>query len=259
MRFIQTVLALVTFLFIAVDASSTRWAVAETCQADRVYKNSKNCCCAPRETVIRTEIMTLTLAGRVASRRVNRQNDTVLPRQVHVAHICPICPKSGTIKIWTNLPRNAQPCCLGPMTRTLTSWRTTRIPPKPTPVIVLDTKQTVPALDVSGVGIGNVQAGDVVTISATGTWCMGGSGHTAECGSAAGIRYTNPDEPANVLPTAKIGRLIARIGSGPWFDIGATRTFTANRSGMLMLLFNDIPGRYGDNSQSVTAHVRTTR
>jgi hypothetical protein len=40
MRFIQTVLALITLLF-AVDAASTRWAVAETCQTGRFTKIPK--------------------------------------------------------------------------------------------------------------------------------------------------------------------------------------------------------------------------
>jgi PA-IL-like protein len=132
-------------------------------------------------------------------------------------------------------------------------------PPTQAPAVGVPSQVSVPALDATGVAVGQVQNGDLLTVSVSGTWCMGGSGATAECGTAAGIRSTHPNEPAALLPSAMIGTLIGRVGSGPWFAIGASGTFTADRSGTLVLMFNDIPGGYGDNSRSVAATISVTR
>lgn len=75
---------------------------------------------------------------------------------------------------------------------------------------------TVPAIAQSGVAGPTIRVGQLVQISATGTWCMGGTQPTAECGGPAGIRWANFDEPDVVDPSAKLGALIGRVGSGPW-------------------------------------------
>jgi hypothetical protein len=84
---------------------------------------------------------------------------------------------------------------------------------------------------------------------------MGGSGAGAECGSADGIRAANAAETGLVLPSAKIGTLIARIGGGGWFAVGTSSTFTAGSSGLLELMFNDRTCCYVDNSGSIEVTV----
>ena len=68
-----------------------------------------------------------------------------------------------------------------------------------------------------GIAAVPIAVGDQVSVTATGTWCMGGSGPTAECGGPQGKRAAHVDEPDVVLPSQKIGTLIGRIGSGPLF------------------------------------------
>jgi len=113
----------------------------------------------------------------------------------------------------------------------------------------------VPAISSSVTPALDVVAGQHITIAASGSWCMGGTGATAECGGPAGIRSAHADEPGMVLPSAKIGALIARIGSGPFFLVGASSSFTADRAGKLVLLFNDRACCYGDNSGSIRVLV----
>jgi hypothetical protein len=125
--------------------------------------------------------------------------------------------------------------------------------------VVASLRVTVSAISNSGVGAVRVTKGDLLRIAATGTWCMGGAGATAECGGPGGIRATHIDEPPAVVATAKIGTLLARLGAGPWFVVGTGRTFTAGQTGLLTLMFNDIPGRYGDNSRSISASILVTR
>jgi hypothetical protein len=112
------------------------------------------------------------------------------------------------------------------------------------------------ATNSSGMTTRKVIAGDNVIVSASGTWCMGGSGPSAECGNADGIRSANPDESGIVLPGAKLGQLIGRIGSGQWFALGVKKQFTASATGVLTLMFNDLGCCYSDNSRSISVTVR---
>jgi hypothetical protein len=113
----------------------------------------------------------------------------------------------------------------------------------------------VPASSSVGVPGPDVLAGQRVTVQATGTWCMGGAGPTAECGGPAGIRVAHADEADVVLPAASIGALIGQIGAGPLFELGPESTFVATSTGAIRLLFNDRTCCYFDNSGSVTATI----
>jgi hypothetical protein len=101
-----------------------------------------------------------------------------------------------------------------------------------------------------------VQAGRLVGFDVSGTWCMGGAPPTAECGPPSGIRPADPVELPLILDTAEIGALIGRVGSGPWFEIGAGGAVRMPNSGTLELLFNDRPCCYGDNSGSVRVAIK---
>jgi YVTN family beta-propeller protein len=113
---------------------------------------------------------------------------------------------------------------------------------------------TVLAMSASGASVSaTMVSGQMVTVSASGTWCMGTNGSTAECGGPAGIRRAHSDESDLVLPSEMIGTLIGRIGSGPWFAVSANSSFTASAAGTLVLAFNDRACCYFDNSGYVSA------
>jgi PA-IL-like protein len=120
----------------------------------------------------------------------------------------------------------------------------------PTTVVVRAIDQTPTRTGV------RVRRGQRLLIEARGTWCLGGTPPTAECGGPQGIRPADPVELPLVLDGARIGTLIGRIGDGPWFVVGRQRRITAQREGRLVLLFNDRPCCYGDNSRSVRVAIR---
>lgn len=110
----------------------------------------------------------------------------------------------------------------------------------------------VPALSQAPTPTGAiVQAGQRVSIRASGVWCLGGN----QCGGATGIRPPNFDEFPLILDSAPIGALIARIGNGPWVNVGQTGQIEATSPGELVLLFNDRPCCYADNSGALTVTV----
>jgi PKD repeat protein len=97
-----------------------------------------------------------------------------------------------------------------------------------------------------------VQAGEVVGIRAGGTVCYGSNG-TALCygpngrgGSAAS---------GWLAPGLSELSLVARIGNGAPFLVGALAVVTADRNGRLYLGANDCLGCYGDNGGNYQAHV----
>jgi PKD repeat protein len=97
-----------------------------------------------------------------------------------------------------------------------------------------------------------VQAGEVVGIRAGGTVCYGSNG-TALCygpngrgGSAAS---------GWLAPGLSELSLVARIGDGAPFLVGALAVVTADRNGRLYLGANDCLGCYGDNGGNYQAHV----
>jgi hypothetical protein len=71
----------------------------------------------------------------------------------------------------------------------------------------------------------------------------------------------SPDlEPGlGVLPTAPYGALLGKIGSGEPFIVGSLYQSTAQSDGVLMLLVNDVPDQYNDNSGVFVATITITR
>jgi hypothetical protein len=106
-----------------------------------------------------------------------------------------------------------------------------------------------------GSRFGYVEQGWQIIVHATGEWCLGGSGATAECGKADGIRLARADETDVLLPSAPIGMIIGRIGDGPWFAVGSSFSAPAKASGYLTLAFNDRACCYVDNLYSVVVDV----
>lgn len=121
---------------------------------------------------------------------------------------------------------------------------------------------TVRAVDASPTSTGvTVAAGQHVTFSATGTWCLSDPGAPTQpaCGGPAGIRATSPGTTAKlVLDSALAGALVGRAGDGPWFEVGAGGDRVMPSAGPLVLQFNDIEGGYGDNSGDVAVTLATT-
>lgn len=130
-------------------------------------------------------------------------------------------------------------------------------PGRPSPTVM---SVEIEAAQESGESVVAVEKGDAISITASGSWCMGGIGPSAECGGPAGIRSANRKEADISLPSAPFGELIGRIGDGPWFTVGTSITFQADRSGPLVLGFNDRSGPgYLDNSGTIKASVSISR
>jgi hypothetical protein len=115
--------------------------------------------------------------------------------------------------------------------------------------------------------------GELLEISAHG---MAGYGAESQAG-CVGAPTTTPDgnrslsgapcsqkiDPSAVLPTAPIGSLIASIGvpgqpgSSGWFYVGNyLRLRNWRDSGEIYLLYNDVPGEYGNNLGSYNALLK---
>lgn len=93
-----------------------------------------------------------------------------------------------------------------------------------------------------------VKVGERVNMVASGTWS-----HKAE-------PYYGPEgyekyDDGAPLPTAKVGSLIGRIGSGTPFFIGTEISFVANSEGHLQLSMNDAVGTFGNNEGSLTVQI----
>jgi len=102
------------------------------------------------------------------------------------------------------------------------------------------------------------------------TYNIGASGSTDYCDSpglscpSGPAGKTNPygfgcGSPPDQcpIPSALLGTLVGQIGSGPYFVVGGYDALTAgpSDSGELYLLYNDVPGYYGDNSGSYEALI----
>jgi hypothetical protein len=126
--------------------------------------------------------------------------------------------------------------------------------PPPTPTIL--TYSFGLSATARGVSTGvDIQAGDTVTVSASGSWCMG----PGECGPPSGIRWAHSDEPDVLYPGAMIGTLLGWVEGGSAMVIGTGATFDAGWAGVLRLEFNDRACCYGDNNGSITVNVRISR
>jgi hypothetical protein len=129
----------------------------------------------------------------------------------------------------------------------------TIVAPTPTPLKVKEL--TIAAWTAKAEAALQISQGQLVSVEAPGVWCMGGAPPLAECGPADGIRPSNANEPDVLYSDAPLGALIGRIGSGPYFMIGSSHTFTATRSGQLKLIFNDRRCCYLDNSEVLSIQV----
>lgn len=83
--------------------------------------------------------------------------------------------------------------------------------------------------DLPGVNTGlTVNTGDVVTISASGTWCFSGGGPLCPFGPDGSTNF----DSACVLPSAAHGALIGRIDTiGNWFIVGSSYSQTIGGAG----------------------------
>ena len=90
-----------------------------------------------------------------------------------------------------------------------------------------------------------VREGQEFEITATGAWNHDAADPAfANLYSPAGVDVFDPEA---VLPSAKIGTLLGRIGNNPPFVIGEHARLTADYSGHLWLGINDHPDTFSDN------------
>lgn len=103
-----------------------------------------------------------------------------------------------------------------------------------------------------------VYPGQLLDVSAAGVWYSSAGATGSGPGGVAGTEWQN-----TVLPSAKVGELIARVGSWDsysfgsdrhWFAVGASSTgHIVQSQGELVLAMNDYVGAYYDNSGGVSA------
>jgi hypothetical protein len=126
------------------------------------------------------------------------------------------------------------------------------VPTEPTRPTPTSTEVIVPAEAEFGIYTGIiVQAGDVISFSASDKWCWG-----TFCSDANGTsgHPILPEECCTVIEGEPFGKLIGRIGD--WvFPIGDNATVTMQIDGDLMLLMNDRIGSYGDNSGAINVKI----
>lgn len=84
-----------------------------------------------------------------------------------------------------------------------------------------------------------VSQGQRVVVDTEEVWSPDMRDQIAWCG-ADGV-YKHPAGDGYLLPGANVGCLIARIGDGPVFAVGARYDFIADRAGTLFLAMNDHP------------------
>ena len=143
----------------------------------------------------------------------------------------------------------------------LTVQAVTPTPPSGSPQVSTHTL-TVAALSSSAVGV-NVQAGQVIVVTAYGTAVSGYEG-AADCvgktqvdpdgnrSVVGGAACTRKYSATTTLPSAPVGALLARIGAGPWVFIGHHASLTATTTGSLSFTFND-----SDRSDNSGAYALT--
>lgn len=99
-----------------------------------------------------------------------------------------------------------------------------------------------------------ITAGDSVSITTTGSWDgFFGAGNFYGPDGVPGFYYGT-----TVLPSAQGGAIVGQIGTGGWFLVGASVTFTAASTGILYLICNDTPGTFYNNTGSMVSSVTIT-
>jgi hypothetical protein len=110
---------------------------------------------------------------------------------------------------------------------------------------------TVHAKSEGGVKSGvTVRAGEVFTVAGAGraSYDQGRSMTYPDGTQYVNGKYHGANlNPGAVLKGAPIGTLIARVGSGPWFAVGSTQTFSVWEPGEVIVAYNDVPKEYGNN------------
>jgi len=99
-----------------------------------------------------------------------------------------------------------------------------------------------------------VQRGELLTLSASGTWDFGGCSRVCQVCPVGpeGCPYSIPDLE---MPGVPIGALIARVDDGNPVVVGRYRQWRADRTGYLKMCMNDTPEYHNDNTGYMTVQV----
>lgn len=120
----------------------------------------------------------------------------------------------------------------------------------------------VPARDTGMVPVGDVAPGDVLAFTALGgLWSVdersiplvGAQGHLNEEKLHRNWGYRRE------VTTLPFGRLLARVGGGPWLDAGAGAAVRTALGGKLELRINDNAGSLADNAGALEVEVVVRR
>jgi hypothetical protein len=146
-------------------------------------------------------------------------------------------------------------------------------PPTPTftPVPIIGTQYVAAATAAPGISTGiTIPLHATVDLSTYGIASFV-SATNADCAHAS---YTDPDGnlyyettkahlcgkgplgSTATMPSVPIGTLIGRIGTGPWMVIGIHKTFTAQTTGTLYLLYNDSLWNDNTGGYNVNLHIQ---
>ena len=87
----------------------------------------------------------------------------------------------------------------------------------------------------------NIESGARILIEAEGKWSHGNEGDPENFVFYSPNGYDKKDGSV-ILPTANVGALVGRIGSGEIFFVGESLTLTSSVSGELSLAINDASG-----------------
>ena len=87
----------------------------------------------------------------------------------------------------------------------------------------------------------NIDTDTKILIEADGKWSHGNEGYPGSVVFYGPNGYDKKDKQV-ILPSANVGALVAKIGSGEVFLVGDSHTFTSSQSGELLLAINDGSG-----------------
>lgn len=121
---------------------------------------------------------------------------------------------------------------------------------------------SVQAATENGIVVGDVLSGDTISIEASGQWCYGISEWgIGLCGGPGGGQQPQAADQPLLVPGARFGTLVAKIGNGSWFAVGSRLSWQTADAGPLRLAFNERIGTvyWTDNTGSVSVTVTVQR
>jgi hypothetical protein len=106
-----------------------------------------------------------------------------------------------------------------------------------------------------------VKSGDIVTFTASGTWCWS-SGNSCCDANGTSVKPNADEHPVALEPLnfgVLIGRIVGNTQTSAYFKIGTGTSVNVTNDGEIRLLMNDRLGAYVDNSGNLAVKVKIAR